>query len=773
MHMKKLYKCTALLLLLGMLVQLLAGCGGKSLSTPQRENPIDLSSGFEVAPSKGDLEKISENDRFVLYANLANGEAAVKDKQSGEMWYTNPADKSEDGLASGFHKNALQSVLTVVYTTALSVDMTCGGFMSSVRKDGLYYRMEPDGSVIFLFDFPNEEFFIPVRYAIEDDCFKAQILSEGIREYGTNTIKTIDFLPFFGAGGSKDEGYMLVPDGSGALIYYNNNRLTANTYSKPLYGFDNGTNDKVMGGAAAAGYFTLSENQYLPVFGASRNDQGYLAVISKGAARATINANVAYKYTLYNTVWTTYSYRTFGSVRQTQKDGSEIVTNVGEKNLETWQDYEVSFYFLEPGKNTYSDMAATYRQLLFADKDKVSTGGGRSDIPLYLDLYGYIQKTKSFMGIPTEAKIAMTTVEDVNAMLDTLAQSDIENVVVKYNYWAKNSYFGKVPTTAKVDGKVGTAAQMKALQERLAGSGGALYLSADLLNIYKTGNGVSQYGDVLRNVANTTQRQYKFSLASAMIDSRYNAWYLLRPSAIGGIFQKFAAGLTKAGYENLALDSAGEMLYSELGTSGVGRNQMVEIMRDAIETVADAAKSLMVTGANEYAATQAAHILRSPSKASNYDIEDVSIPFYQMVFHGYAAYSLSEVNFASNPADTTLQHLEYGAYPMFSLIARNADELIGSRMDTLYSADAANWLDFLTIQYAQLNEALGSAQGSVITEHRILSENVRAVTYENGLRIYVNYGSVAATADGIALQPKGYAVVLDGQVLVNAQAADN
>lgn len=771
--MKKLYKRAAFLLLLGMMVQLLSGCGGSSLAAARREESIDLSSGLTAAPSRGELERISENDRFILYANLSNGEAAVKDKRSGETWYTNPVDKSEDGLASGFHKNALQSVLTVVYTTAQSVDMTCGGFMSSVRKDGLYYRLEPDGSVIFLFDFPGEEFYIPVHYSIGENCFKAKILTESILEYGTNTIKTIDFLPFFGAGGRTDEGYMLVPDGSGALIYYNNNRLTANTYSKALYGFDNGTNDKVMGGAAAAGYFTLSENQYLPVFGVSRNDQGYLAVISQGAARAAVNANIAYKYTLYNTVWTTYSYRTFGSVRQTQKDGSEVVTNVGEKKLETWQDYEVSFYFLETGKNTYSDMAAAYREMLFTDEEKVSMGGGHSDIPLYLDLYGYIKKTKSFLGIPMEKKIAMTTVDDVNAMLDALSLSGIDNVVVKYNYWAKDSYFGKVPTTSAVDGTVGSAAQLRALQERLAGDGGALFLSADLLNIYKTGNGVSQYGDVLRNVANTAQRQYKFSLASAMIDSRYDPWYLLRPTAIGGVFQKFADELTKAGYENLALDSAGEMLYSELSTSGVGRNQMVDVMRGAVGSVAGSARSLMVTGANDYAAAQAAHILRSPSKASNYDIEDVSVPFYQMVFHGYAAYSLSEVNLASNPADTTLKYLEYGAYPLFSLIGQNADELIGSRMDNLYSADAANWMDFLAAQYAQLNEALGSVQDSTMTEHRILSENVRAVTYENGLRIYVNYGSASAAADGIELQPKGYAVVLDGRVLVNARAADN
>ncbi len=65
---------------------------------------------------------------------------------------------------------------------------------------------------------------------------------------------------------------MLVPDGSGALIYYNNNRLTANTYNKAVYGFDNGTNDMVFGSKAATAYFTVSEK---PVSSRVRQQPGH------------------------------------------------------------------------------------------------------------------------------------------------------------------------------------------------------------------------------------------------------------------------------------------------------------------------------------------------------------------------------------------------------------------------------------------------------------------------------------------------------------------
>ena len=756
-----LFLCTILVM------SLFSGCA-KELTAPALAEYVDFTTGFRLASdAENELVQVSENSRFVLYANLSNGEAAVKDKRSGETWYTNPPDKSEDGLAGGFNKNALQSTLTMVYTTSVSVDMTCGSFMSSVRKDGLYYRVEPDGSVIFYFDFPNEQISIPVRYRIQEDCFTAEVIAHGIAEYGTNVIKSIDLLPFFGAGGSKEEGYLLVPDGSGALIYFNNDRLTAKSYSKPLYGFDNGTSDKIMGGAASTAYFTISENQQLPVFGVSKGDQGFLAIITEGAARGGVNANVAYKYTLYNTVWPTYNYHTIGTVRQTQKDGTENITAAPEKKTEVWENFKVSYYFLEEGKNTYADMAALYRGWLMANKG-LTPLEATGDIPLYLDLYGYIEKTKSFMGIPAELRISTAPVEDVNALLDGL---QLPGVVIKYNYWSSGSYFDRIPTKLKPDSKVGSQKELLALQQRLVENGGGLYLSADLMNIYKPGRGVSQYGGVLRNAANTNQRQYAFSLSSAMVDTRYDAWYLLRPSLIARTFTGYASDFAGKGYTGLSLENAGGMLYSELSTSGVGRNQMKAIMDGTLGTVAQTAGSLMLSSANDYAAVHADHILLTPSKASNYDIEDVSVPFYQLVFHGCADYSLSPVNLSSNPADTTLKHLEYGASPMWSLITRNADELIGSRMDRLFSADASVWQDFIRAQYVQLNGALKGVRAAYMVGHSILSENLRLVTYSDGTEIYINYGDISTTVDGVTLPAKGYAVVRNGQTVVCETAA--
>ena len=767
--MKRIKRIFCLALVCAMLLSLTA-CGGSAHTAPQRETSYDLSVSFSRAEEEDTLTKISANGRFTLYANLHDGTAAVKDEQTGQTWYTNPEDRRSDGLASGFNKNALLSPITVAYTTDQSVDMTCGAYMSSVGKDGLYYHLQSDGSIIFLFNFPNEGFTIPVRYAIEEDRFTATVLTEGITEYGINKIKSIDLLPFFGAGSSQEDGFMLVPDGSGALIYYNNNRLTANTYNKAVYGFDNGANDMVFGSKAATAYFTVSENQYLPVFGSSRDTGAFLAVITQGSARANIKANVAYKYTLYNTVWSSYNYRTVGTVRQTQKDGSETAVTITEKKLETWMDYQVSYFFLPKEENSLGDMASLYRSYLVETEGLVSHIGRQEDIPLYLDLYGYIEKTKSFLGIPRDTKISMTTLEDANSILDALQSNGVENVAVKYNYWAKNSFFEKLPVNMDVDSKVGTKQELLALQQRLEDQGGKLYLSADLLNVYKTGRGVSKYSDVLLNVANVAQRQYKFALDTAMTDSRYDAWYLLRPWSIPEFFGKLTENAGNAGVHALALDSVGTKLYSELSSDGMGRNQALRNLQTTLDGVDAAMDGVLVEGANVYAATEASALIRTPFRSSGYDLEDVSVPFYQMVFHGYASYTLEATNLASDPATRTLNCIEFGASPLFSLVGRNQDELIGSRLDALYSADASDWLDFAAEQYSQINAALRSVQNSTMTDYQVLSNSVRVVTYDNGTKIYVNYGE-ATTVNGIRLEAKGFAVVENGRLILSEAAA--
>jgi len=103
----------------------------------------------------------------------------------------------------------------------------------------------------------------------------------------------LDFTlaPYFGAAYKSENGYFLVPDGSGALIRFNN-RNGAEPYKQYVYGRDPSI-VPIMRKA-------VSQAALLPVFGMSRSDGGFVAMIEGSAARGWINAETAYQKTGYN-----------------------------------------------------------------------------------------------------------------------------------------------------------------------------------------------------------------------------------------------------------------------------------------------------------------------------------------------------------------------------------------------------------------------------------------------------------------------------------------
>ena len=60
-----------------------------------------------------------------------------------------------------------------------------------------------------------------------------------IKKSCVNCIITIDLLlENFGAASAQENGYLFVPDGSGALIYYNNGKTSRQSYTAQVYGAD-------------------------------------------------------------------------------------------------------------------------------------------------------------------------------------------------------------------------------------------------------------------------------------------------------------------------------------------------------------------------------------------------------------------------------------------------------------------------------------------------------------------------------------------------------
>lgn len=122
----------------------------------------------------------------------------------------------------------------------------------------------------------KEQFIIPVVYALEGERFTAEILFDEIREYGETRIVEVKLLPYFGAGKTGEEGFLFVPDGSGAIVDFGNTRSWASGYAKQVYGRDPAKSDYA--------YASSQEQVYMPVYGVCREGSAFLAVLSRGDA---------------------------------------------------------------------------------------------------------------------------------------------------------------------------------------------------------------------------------------------------------------------------------------------------------------------------------------------------------------------------------------------------------------------------------------------------------------------------------------------------------
>lgn len=92
------------------------------------------------------MKKVAENSYLELYFHPKTTEIVVKVKKTGELWFSNPADKGKDTKAEGTNKGKLSSQLSITYynSSAQSSQMdnyndsiSNGQFTVSNIKDGI------------------------------------------------------------------------------------------------------------------------------------------------------------------------------------------------------------------------------------------------------------------------------------------------------------------------------------------------------------------------------------------------------------------------------------------------------------------------------------------------------------------------------------------------------------------------------------------------------------------------------------------------------------
>ena len=85
--------------------------------------------------------------------------------------------------------------------------------------------------------------------------------------------------------------------------------------------------------------------------------------------------------------------------------------------------------------------------------------------------------------------------------------------------------------------------------------------------------------------------------------------------------------------------------------------------------------------------------------------------------------------------------------------------MVYTNSNDIYSSQYDVYRDTMITYAKELSAINAKVEGAFIVGHEIRENGVTVVTYGNGVKIYVNYGSQAADADGYTIDGMSYKVV--------------
>lgn len=692
--------------------------------------------------TEGFEEKMNNGILSVWY-NEEMQALRMVDLRSGYVWGCID-DKDEYGLNKKWTKRGT-SMLYITYFNMDGKEEGCALSDNTFRAD---------------FDWKKDNFSCKVTAkklgisftftgTLKEDAFTFAMEDKSIKESGRGKLGTISFASFMGSVFEDTiPGYMMVPDGSGALIRFQKAKAYQTGYSRRVYGTDRSIEkDNTSGnlnGNRTDDYATEEHTLALPLWGMVHGEQqnGFLATIDSGDLYAVINAIPAGAEN--QTVKFSRAYADFIYRSQYNKRVSSSKTIAQPQEEKNEVNPSLTFTFLTGEKADYSGMAECYRnRLLEAGLLPENEIAKEGDITLLLHVAGSEVKE----GFLSNGLAKLTNVDQAEQMLDGLKEQGITEISMLLSGWNAGGYHGASFGSTKFEKRVGTRKEVEDLQERLQKQGGSLALVMNLVTANQDQISVSR--DTALNA--TLDAMVKTIPNKGLM---YQDTYYVRHDKKMKFLKQNLDELE--GFSVLLEDMASQLHADYTINEEVTRKQVKEGLMKATEA---ATQDLYFDATNLYFLKYASQLIDVPVSGSQYVYETDSVPFLQMVIRGtveyYAPYS--NLGFYSNAS--ILKMIEYGAYPSFMVMHADNFELSDTPLENYFSLNFQDWEEKICNVYGQVNEALSHVKGASITEHRAVAEGVYCTMYDNGVRIYVNYNSEDyVTEEGVTVLAGSYAV---------------
>jgi len=707
------------------------------------------------APAQSDLEfegflQACENENFSLSYDQ-NGLIFLRDKHTGAYWYSNPPGADTDDQIKGIGGLELSSMLIVEYFDEKNQMGKVNSYFESVRNKDFEITPVENGLRI-AYHFPDKSlgFVIPVEITLESDHMSVAVKTKEIKENAAAKILRISLMPFFGAGSKDDSGYMLIPDGSGALINFNNGKGTSDQYNEPVYGREP---------AESITYTrTVKEQIYLPVFGIQKNGSAFLGIVEGGEFSAHIFANAAGSVNspYANNAGASFAYRKADNVILSDTSFTVREITLLATGVNDFCDFSVAYYPLGKDEADYNGMAKRYREYLTKEK-KVSSEPLNPERRLAVELIGGIQTDGSFLGIPVKKFIPLTTYEDAIQISRELLALDIDSLSLTYTGWLKNGVQQSPDTAFKPESKLGGKKGFRELAEYAQQNNIQLYPDVEFLKLYKNNGGINRRYDSVKSVSNIPMALYKTRPDFFRKNTDSDEWYLLKHNLLEKSVSRFLKGFAEYG-TGISLGSMGRLVYSDFAkNNNIYRDEGAAVLTEQVQHIKEQTNGLLASGCNAYLLPYVTEITNVPVSASGFDVCDAEIPFYQMAVSGLVRYSAPPINLTGDTRSAFLKAVQTGSDLCCRWIYNESSLLKKTELNGVFAAGYADWSQNAKESFEELSGKLPRLSGQKIIEFSAIGKDLTVTVYEDGTKVYVNLSDKDAVCEGIAVPAYDFA----------------
>ena len=576
-------------------------------------------------------------------------------------------------------------------------------------------------------------FNITLRYALDEKSLIVSVPFDRIAYRPAFPITQLSLLPFMGAGGLNDEGYLLTPDGSGALICFNNGKQNQIAYNNKVYGWDE----------AMPRDAVVSDNKApYPVFGIQKNGNALLCIIEEGSAYTGIHADVSGRNCSWNSIYP--SFEMIHGATMEISGRSDRAVYLYENGLPP--DESIVLRYTVCTEDGYVGMAKEYRSWLLNNYPALG-GGMEAGVPIAVEIVGAVNKTRHKLGIPFDMPLKLTSYRETEGMIRDFAAFGWKNVKVKLNGWFNRSVDHSVPARIKLISELGSGRDFENMVLAAAETEYELYPEADFLYIRDISlfGGFSIYRDAARYVNRKRIEKYPYSIVWFGERTQWGKIsYIARPAGMMAMIDLFSQKAGALGLKNLAFRNMGGKLSGDYNEKRmVSREKAMKMRQEKLAELAGTGKHILLDTGYAYSAPWASIITGMAINDQGFGITDISVPFYQIALHGLVPYTGKAINLAEDYTKHLLKTIECGAGLYFSFMIEETAVLQETKFRQFYANEYNKWVHDADGLYKKFSLDFADLFSQAIIDHEIPAPGVSITVYEDGTRVIVNTGANA------------------------------